>query len=141
MTENLKFKRSVDLEKVAAQSIIGLFTDALADTSQKNAREIMVLVLLQMQAACLRTEEEVIDEHLQILHANQYFDKLIKELESSEPFSIAIDGNTSDDMINNLKKIKKAAASEEYAEDIIKRINCFLSYISQVRKEQYGERG
>lgn len=128
ITSNFKFKRSLEMENAAASSIVGLFTDSWEETAKKSPREIMALVLLTMKGACqVIPSTDDTEEHLMLLHANNYFEKLIQCFNSSEPLPIAIVGNTYDDMINNLRKIKQAANGEEFGTDVIKRIDTFIS--------------
>lgn len=126
-TSDFKYKRSEEMENAAAEQIVSLFVDAWDETSQKSSREIMALVLLTMKDACqVIPSTDDTEEHLMLLHANTYFEELIQRFNSSEPLPIAIAGNTYDDMLNNLRKIKQAANGEEFGTDAIKRIDTFI---------------
>ena len=130
ITSNFKYKRSEEMENAAAEQIVSLFADAWDETSKKSSREIMALVLLTMKGACqVIPSTDDTEEHLMLLHANNYFEKLIQCFNSSEPLPIAIAGNTYDDMLNNLRKIKQVANEEEFGTDVIKRIDSFISKI------------
>lgn len=126
-TSDFKYKRSEEMENAAAVQIVSLFVDAWDETSKKSSREIMAQVLLTMKGACqVIPSTDNTEEHLMLLHANTYFEELIQRFNSSEPLPIAIVGNTYDDMLNNLQKIKQAANGEEFGTDVIKRIDTFI---------------
>lgn len=134
-TSDFKYKRSEEMENAAAEQIVSLFVDAWYETSQKSSREIMALVLLTMKDACqVIPSTDDTEEHLMLLHANTYFEELIQRFNSSEPLSIAIVGNTYDDMLNNLRKIKQAANGEEFGTDAIKRIDTFITKMRVIVK-------
>ena len=129
-TSDFKYKRSDEMENAAAEQIVSLFVDAWNETSQKSSREVMAIVLLTMKDACqVIPSTDDTEEHIMLLHANTYFEELIQRLNSSEPLPIAIAGNTYDDMLNNLRKIKQVANEEEFGTDVIKRIDSFISKI------------
>lgn len=122
-----KLKRSLEMENSAVSSIVGLFTDSWEETAKKSPREIMALVLLTMKDACqVFPSTDETEEHLQLLHASQYFDRLIQDLQSSGPLPVVIVGNTFDDMLRYLDSIKKHAEKEEFASDITARIDLFI---------------
>lgn len=126
-TSDFKYKRSDEMENAAAEQIVSLFVDAWNETSQKSSREVMAIVLLTMKDACqVIPSTDDTEEHIMLLHANTYFEELIQRLNSSEPLPIAIAGNTYDDMLNNLRKIKQVAKGEEFGTDVIKRIDTFI---------------
>lgn len=127
ITSDFKYKRSEEMENAAAEQIVSLFVDAWDETFKKSSREIMALVLLTMKDACqVIPSTDDTEEHLMLLHANTYFEELIQRFNSSEPLPIAIAGNTYDDMLNNLRKIKQVANGEEFGTDVIKRIDTFI---------------
>lgn len=131
-----KLKRSLEMENSAASSIVELFTVSWEETAKKSPREIMALVLLTMKDACqvFHSTDET-EEHLQLLHAGQYFDKLIQALESSGPLPVVIVGNTFNDMLRNLDSIKKHAENEEYGKDITDRIDLFVRKCTKMSTE------
>ena len=133
---DFKLKRSLEMENSAASSIVSLFTESWAETAKKSPREIMALVLLTMKDACqvFHSTDET-EEHLQLLHAGQYFDKLIQALESSGPLPVVIVGNTFNDMLRNLNSIKMHAANEEFASDITARIDLFIRKFTEKSTE------
>lgn len=115
------------MENEATRQILSLFTTAWADTSKKSARDLMSLVLQTIQGACSVAQNTgETEESIQLKHANQYFEKLVKLFDSSDPLPMEISGNTFDDMIRNLNRIKSYAANEEYGQYITDRIDFFV---------------
>ena len=127
VSSNFKFIRSTEMENEATRQILSLFTTAWADTSKKSARDLMSLVLQTIQGACSVAQNTgETEESIQLKHANQYFEKLVKLFDSSDPLPMEISGNTFDDMIRNLNRIKSYAANEEYGQYITDRIDFFV---------------
>ena len=128
--ETQRLKRDSGLEDAAVRDIISLFIEKWEDTSKKNSREVMSVILGKIKDACLSTLEGDDEEHLRLLHANQYISKIITQLQSSEPLLFAISGNTFEESLKNLSTIKLHAEKEEYSKDIIDRINLFQTKIN-----------
>ena len=133
----MKFRRSEEMENQAVTGILSLFTeDTWEETSKKTARQEMALVLSQMRDACILTKStEDTPEHLMIAHSNEYFNRLINQFESNAPLTVAISGNTFDDMMENLRLIYNAAQNEPYAKEITGRMDIFFQKISQMTSE------
>ncbi len=133
----MRFRRSEEMENQAVIGILSLFTeDTWEETSKKTARQEMALVLSQMRDACVLTQStEDTPEHLMIAHSNEYFNRLISQFESNAPLTVAISGNTFDDMMGNLKRIYDAAQNEPFAKEITERMNIFFRKIEQMASE------
>lgn len=133
----MKFRRSEEMENQAVTGILSLFTeDTWEETSKKTARQEMALVLSQMRDACILTKStEDTPEHLMIAHSNEYFNRLINQFESNAPLTVAISGNTFDDMMENLRLIYNAAQNEPYAKEITRRMDIFFQKIEQMASE------
>ena len=142
-TSNLKFKRDVSIERSACEGIISLFTDDWDNTSKKSPRKITALVLMQIKDACVTVDcEKETKEHLMLLHANTYFEKMISLLQSKTALSMAITGKTYEDTIENLRKIELAAKGEEFQKDITSRLDFFIEQLNlMVAKMQSANRG
>ena len=100
---SFKLKRDNGMENAAVADIFSLFAEKWEDTSKKSAREVMSLILGKMKDTCLSTEEGDLEEHLKLLHANQYFAKIISHFQSNEPLLFAISGNTFEASMKNLR--------------------------------------
>lgn len=133
----MKFRRDEGMENQAVIGILSLFTDeSWEETSKITARQEMALVLSQMRDACVLTQStEETPEHLMIAHSNEYFNRLISQFESNAPLTVAISGNTFDDMMGNMRKIYDAAQNEPYAKEITGRMDIFFQKISQMTSE------
>ena len=133
----MKFRRSEEMENQAVVGILCLFTEeSWEETSKKTARQEMALVLSQMRDACVLTQStEDTPEHLMIAHSNEYFNRLISQFESNAPLTVAISGNTFDDMMGNLRRIYNAAQNEPFAKEITGRMDIFFQKISQMTSE------
>lgn len=133
ITDTFTLKRDTAAENAAVEGIISLFTDKWDETSKKSSREITALVLMQMKDACIVAPKgsEENEESLMLKHSSQYFEKTIKQLQSSEPLKMVISGSALDEIINNLKNIKTAAIGEEYEKDIKSRIDFFSRKLNQ----------
>ena len=138
----MKFRRSEEMENQAVTGILSLFTeDTWEETSKKTARQEMALVLSQMRDACILTKfTEDTPEHLMIAHSNEYFNRLINQFESNAPLTVAISGNTFDDMMENLRLIYNAAQNEPYAKEITGRMDIFFQKIFAVEHHFPGIR-
>lgn len=143
--KTLKLKCDSGLENAAVNDILSLFSERWEDTSKKSAREVMTFILEKMKDACLAYEsEENSEEHLKLLHANNYFSKLIKHFQSNEPLMIAITGNSFEDSMRNIYRLKIYAEKESYSKVITERINHFqtklreqASVLSQKQAKSY----
>lgn len=133
----MKFRRNEGMENQAVTGILSLFTDeSWEETSKITARQEMALVLSQMRDACILTQStEETPEHLMIAHSNGYFNRLISQFESNAPLTVAISGNTFDDMMRNLRLIYDAAQSEPHAKEITERMNIFFQKIEQMASD------
>lgn len=133
----MKFRRNEGMENQAVIGILSLFTDeSWEETSKITARQEMALVLSQMRDACILTQStEETTEHLMIAHSNGYFNRLISQFESNAPLTVAISGNTFDDMMRNLRLIYDAAQSEPHAKEITERMNIFFQKIEQMASD------
>ena len=85
ITDTFTLKRDTAAENAAVEGIISLFTDKWDETSKKSSREITALVLMQMKDACIVAPKgsEENEESLMLKHSSQYFEKTIKQLQSS----------------------------------------------------------
>ena len=133
INDTFTLKRDANVERVAVDGIVSLFTDKWEETSKKSSREITALVLTQIKDACIVVPKgEETEESTKLKHANSFFEKTIEQLKSNGPLPIVISGNNGyDDIISNLQNISSAANGDEHGVEIKERIGFFIDKISK----------
>lgn len=130
LKDGFKYAMSPELEKQAFDSIIELFTVQWEDTQKKNSREITALVLDCLVGACLiehRADET--PEHFTLLCTNQYLEKVRNELLSSATLPYVISGKDFPSIIENLKRISRAASTDSNYAEISKQLQHYITKI------------
>ncbi|MBO4571100.1 MAG: hypothetical protein J5699_04165 [Bacteroidales bacterium] len=136
INDSFMLKRDETAEKAAVDGILSLFAENWDDTSKKTSREIISLVLMQIKDACIVVPKgESSQESMMLIRVKQYLEQLIEQLQSGEPLQVVLSGNTFEDTINNLKRIKSSIKDVEYASDIRGRLNYFIERLNQASNQ------